>query len=322
MEMQATDGQHNSNYQKMGDGDSSSWYILSIISWILFAITMWVSYYNGTCIWYPYQNLYNGFSVSYGYLPIEINVSLPYIYTYFFLISVIGLSIYLIFTTCKKNQSLYDGMLGNISKFHIIPLLLIAALYIISINGSYITRNGYDSSDNYYKSFRTLIIFDLIFTIIALICLIVVYITTELNCEWYIVLAIKKGVYSSFIILLLYNFFHIIVYFRLLNYALDDDVEWDDVRKFLKGIGIAFSILFGILSIVFSFLFKDIMAAFTTFLLYMGMVLTFFNRNDSQKRRRKEEFNGYADGVIDIIFMILSLVCITILILMCRQRLF
>ena len=143
-----------------------------------------------------------------------------------------------------------------------------------------------------------------------------------MDCEWYIVLAIKKGVYSSFIILLLYNFFHIIVYFRLLNYALDDDVEWDDVRKFLKGIGIAFSILFGILSIVFSFLFKDIMAEFTTFLLYMGMVLTFFNRNDSQKRRRKEEFNGYADGVIDIIFMILSLVCITILILMCRQRLF
>jgi hypothetical protein len=324
MEMQETYGQqnNNSNYQKMDDGDSTSWYLLSIISWIIFAISMWVSYNNGTYIWYPCQNLFNVLTVRYGYMPIEIKMTLPFIYTYFFLISVIGFAVYLIFTTCKKNKSLYEGMLGNISKFHFIPLLLIAALYIISTNASFIPDDGYDTDDNYLKSFRTLMIFDLIFTIIALICLIVVYITTQLDCEWYIVLAIKKGVYSSFIILLLYNFFHIIVYFRLLNYALDDDVEWDDVRKFLKGIGIAFSILFGILSIVFSFLFKDIMAAFTTFLLYMGMVLTFFNRNDSQKRRRKEEFNGYADGVIDIIFMILSLVCITILILMCRQRLF
>ena len=321
MEMQATDGQHNSNYQKLDDSDSSSWYILSIISWILFGIIMWVSFYNGTYIWDPYQNLFNDISDYYGYLPIEINKSLPYIYTYFFLISIIGLAVYLIFTTCKKNQSLYDGMLGNISKFHIIPLLLIAALYIISINGSDIRRSGFDSDDNYYKSFRTLIIFDLIFTIIALICLIVVYITTELNCEWYIVLAIKKGVYSSFIILLLYNFFHIIVYFRLINYDLDD-AKWDDERKFLKGIGIAFSILFGILSLVFSFLFKDIMAAFTTFLLYMGMVITFFNRDDEQKSERKEDFNGFADGILDIIFMILSLVCIAFLILRCRERLF
>jgi hypothetical protein len=258
-----------------------------------------------------------------GYFPIEINLNLPFIYTYFFLISVIGFAVYLIFTTYKKNQSLYEGMLGNISKFHFIPLLLIAALYIISVSGSLIPNiNGYDYDDNYIKAFRTIIIFDLIFTIIALICLIVVYITTQLNCEWYIVLAIKKGVYSSFIILLLYNFFHIIISFKIINDALDDNSEWDDMRKFLKGTGIAFSILFGILSLAFSFLFKDIMAAFTTFLLYSGMVMTFFNRNDSQKRIRKQEFNGFADGIIDIIFMILSLVCIAFLILRCRERLF
>ena len=143
-----------------------------------------------------------------------------------------------------------------------------------------------------------------------------------MDCEWYIVLAIKKGVYSSFIILLLYNFFHIIISFKLINYSFEENDPLEDKRKFLRGTGIAFTILFGIISLVFSFLFKDLMAAFTTFLMYLGMVITFFNRNDDQKESRKKYFNGYTDGVFHIIFMLLSLACIAILILKFRQRLF
>ena len=321
--MQTSYGQENNNSicEKLDDDDSTSWYLLSLMSWILFALSMWVSYYNGNCIWYPYQYLYNSISRNYGYLPIEINNQLPYLYTYFFLISIIGFGIYIIFTIYKKNKSLYEGMLGDLSKFHFIPLLLISALYIISTSCNYI-ENDYNSEDRYYKSYRTNITFDLIFTIFALGSLIVIYFKTELNCDWYIVLSIKKGVYSSFIILLLYNFFHIIISFKAINYSLDENTEWKDVRKFLKGTGIAFTILFGIISLAFSFLFKDLMAAFTTFLIYLGMVITFFNRTDSQKKRRKEEFNGYTDGVFHIIFMLLSLACIAILILKFRERLF
>ena len=322
MEMQASYGQenNNSNCEKLDDDDTTSWYLLSLMSWILFALSMWVSYYNGNCIWYPYQSLFNSYSRNYGYLPIEISNQLPYLYTYFFLISIIGFAIYVIFTIYKKNKGLYEGMLGNLSKFHFIPLLLISALYIISTSCNYI---GYSSrDDHYYKSYRTNITFDLIFTIFALGSLIVIYFKTELNCDWYIVLSIKKGVYSSFIILLLYNFFHIIISFKGINYLLDENTKLEDVRKFLRGTGIAFTILFGIISLVFSFLFKDLMAAFTTFLIYLGMVMTFFNRTDSQKKRRKEEFNGYADGVFHIIFMLLSLACIAILILKFRQILF
>jgi hypothetical protein len=211
-------------------------------------------------------------------------------------------------------------MLGNLSKFHFIPLLLIAGLYILSISGTYIS-GGHDER---FKSHRTLISFNLIFTIIGLICLIIVYLKTELNCDWYIVLTIKKGIYSSFIIILLYNFFHMIVSFKYINYVLDDsDEDYEkDFRKFLKGSGIAFVILFGLISLIFSFVSKDLMAAFTTFLMYLGMVITFFNRNDDQKESRKKYFNGYTDGVFHIIFMLLSLACIAILILKFRQRLF
>ena len=139
-------------------------------------------------------------------------------------------------------------------------------------------------------------------------------------------MAIKKGVYSSFIILLLYNFFHIVVSFRLINYAWDvlhfRDVNEDDVFNFMKRIGIAFTIVFGFLSLVFSVLFKDIMAAFTTFLIYLGMVISFFNKNKEQREIRKEEFNGYADGVLQIIYMALSLACIAFLIFWCKHKLF
>ena len=112
-------------------------------------------------------------------------------------------------------------MLGNLSKFHFIPLLLIAGLYILSISGTYITGK----IELVFKSHRTLISFNLIFTIIGLICLIIVYLRTELNCDWYIILTIKKGVYSSFIIILLYNFFHMIVSFKFINFYLDVNNE-------------------------------------------------------------------------------------------------
>ena len=318
MEMQTSYEQqnNNSNCEKLDDDDSTSWYLLSLMSWILFALSMWVSYYNGNCIWYPYQSLFT----SLGYFPIEISDELPYFYTYFFLISIIGFAIYIIFTIYKKNKGLYEGMLGNLSKFHFIPLLLISALNIITKSCNYIPDET--DKNHYYKSFRAHITFDLIFTILALGSLIMIYFKTELNCDWYIVLSIKKGVYSSFIILLLYNFFHIIITFKVINYSLDENAKWEDVRKFLRGTGIAFTILFGIISLVFSFLFKDLMAAFTTFLMYLGMVMTFFNKTDSQKKIRKEYFNGYADGVFQIIFMLLSLACIAILILKFRQRLF
>ena len=95
-----------------------------------------------------------------------------------------------------------------------------------------------------------------------------------------------------------------------------------DFRKFLKGSGIAFFILFGLISLIFSFVFKDLMAAFTTFLIYLGTVITFFNKDEDGIERRKEYFNGYSDGVLDIIFMLLSLAVIVILIFKFRQNLF
>ncbi len=321
MEMQLDNQPQNNNssYQKE-DGDSKlSWYVISLFSWFFLILTIWYSYKEANFIWYSFErNLNSG-----EYYPIEMNIT--WLLLFVFLISIIGFVVYLVFTTCKKNQGLYDGMLDNRSKYHFIPLLLISLLYIIAKNAKNVRSNNYSTILENYEYLRTLISFDLIFTIFGLISLVLVYIFTELNSEWYIVMAIKKGVYSTFIILLWYNFFHMIVSFKTINYKIkinkEATTDEDGDIKFLRGTGISFTIIIGIGSLVFSFIFKDLMAAFTNFLIYMGMVFAFFNKNEYIVSQRKN-YNKYADGILDIIIMICSLVCMIYLIFWCTNKLF
>ena len=321
MEMQLDNQPQNNNssYQKE-DGDSKlSWYVISLFSWFFLILTIWYSYKEANFIWYSFErNLNSG-----EYYPIEMNIT--WLLLFVFLISIIGFVVYLVFTTCKKNQGLYDGMLDNRSKYHFIPLLLISLLYIIAKNAKNVRSNNYSTILENYEYLRTLISFDLMFTIFGLISLVLVYIFTELNSEWYIVMAIKKGVYSTFIILLWYNFFHMIVSFKTINYKIkinkEATTDEDGDIKFLRGTGISFTIIIGIGSLVFSFIFKDLMAAFTNFLIYMGMVFAFFNKNEYIVSQRKN-YNKYADGILDIIIMICSLVCMIYLIFWCTNKLF
>ena len=272
---------------------------------------------GGFLFWNYYQGVVTQNTIL-SYFPMNCNYD--WLNIYIFLISALAFGVYIVFTTCKRNQGLYDGMFGNLSRYHFIPILLIASIYIIVLNSN-------KEIDSLLKYTRKLLIFDLIFNILGLISLIFIYIVTQLNTEWYFVLPIKKGMYSTFIILLWYNFFQIIISLGSINYILRDDYNYeilidDPIIKFYTVVGILFVILFGLGCLVFSLLFKDIMAAFTTFLIYLGMIEAFFNENKYEEEERKNLFNGVADGVLDIIFMILSLACIFFLALRCRERLF
>ena len=237
MEMQSVSekNNNNSNYHSIDDGDSNqSWLIISIISWILFIVAIWHSYIKGNSLWniFEYQAIqYFSYLSQSSYYPLEMQKE--WLIIFIFLMSVIGFGVYLVFTTCKKKQSLTDGMLGSWSKFHFIPLLFIAALFIIAENSV-----NDDSSEESFKYNKKLLIFDLIFTIIALALLIIVYIKTNLNCEWFIIMVIKKGLFSSFIVLLWYNFFFVIVNLRVVNYILNesrsDKMDYDSLFVFIK----------------------------------------------------------------------------------------
>lgn len=325
MEMQSVGDQknNNSNYHSIDDSDSNQvWLIISIISWILFIVAIWHSYIKGNSLWniFEYQAIqYFSYLSQSSYYPLEMQKE--WLIIFIFLMSVVGFGVYLVFTTCKKKQSLTDGMLGSWSKFHFIPLLFIAALFIIAEN------SVYDFSEESFKYNKKLLIFDLIFTIIALALLIIVYIKTDLNCEWYIVMATKKGVFSTFIVILWYNFFFVIISLKSVNYILDNfgrinlDI-YDSLFAFYKRIGVSFVVIMGVFTLVFSFFFKDIMIAFVNFLIYVGMVMAFFSKNEKQSEFRKETFFGYTDGILDIIIMALSLIMIALLILIYKQHVF
>jgi len=304
----------DSNYHKVDDetdGPGHSWYILSLLSWTICIITIW----NNGFFWTKFDDLIIKESGIYNYFPIKFDI--PWLYIFILLISLIGFLMYLIFTTCKKKQNFYDGMMGVWAKFHFIPLLFISAL---NITLAYTTSPDSRDTDE-IKFNKMLLVFDIIFTLLALITLLIVYIKTELSCEWYLVLAIKKGFFSTFIVYLWYNLFYVIICLRAVDVILDGDDVTDRLTTFFRGTGIAFAVIFGIGSFIFSFIFNDVVAAFVNFLIYLGLVIEFFEnyRKEFIKEYYKDDFNGVADGVIDIVMMCLSLALIVILIIRHNQ---
>ena len=75
------------------------WYVFSLLSWFLFICCQIESYLSDL------KNIY---------------LNIYFLKIFILLISLVGLIVYLVFTTCKKNQNLYNGMLGGNSKFHFV----------------------------------------------------------------------------------------------------------------------------------------------------------------------------------------------------------
>ena len=299
----------NSNYQALEVDNNKrnknkdfydSWYIISLFSWIIFLIAIYYSYHNGYFLWEFNKNL------QYSYFPL--GMYYYYLKIFVFLISLYAIAVFLIFTTFKRDPDLYVGMFGKLSKFHFIPLLCMSVLIFIS-------RNAYSSISDEEKCQynKMLIIFNIVFTSIGLISLLIVYFNTHLDCEWYIILAINKGLFSTLFVLFWYYIFYLIITLKVVDYSLDyyrnkKDIE-KDIQNLYNVTGILFSILIGYANLIFSFLFKDIMVAFVNFLLYFEFVIFFFHQLDEAKKDQLSElFNGYTDGILHIIMLCLTVV--------------
>ena len=148
--------------------------------------------------------------------------------TFVFLTTVVGAAVFVIFTTCSRNNDLFNGMFSKHTMFHFIPYLFVSAVF--STCGNFDTFQ--DLLENPYlpekvikeklKLNRTYLIQDLIFTTLGLISLLVFYCSLNLEkCPWYLVMAIKNGIFSTFIVLLWYNFFHIIICLRAIVVFID-----------------------------------------------------------------------------------------------------
>ena len=209
------------------------------------------------------------------------------VFNFAYIITLIGCIVYIIKTLIKKDQEIINGMMGTISKIHFFPLL---CAFVMALLGEII--NGNNVKDIHYTG--------LIISILGLASMIFIYIYTNFkNNVWWTKFCLKEGTFSCLIILFWYNFCYSIYSARY-----EDEPEKDN-DKWVKGCSLAFSIIFGIGSIAFSYVFRDIMVSFMNILIYIGLVIHYFKeiRDTSDKVHNK---NG--DGAIDMIILICSII--------------
>ena len=308
-------------------------WIMSILSWLLLLVTGWISF-----IWLNYtsydspkvgivwtiQKYY--FSkildkIDGTYEPIQMQVSFIYIvFILAMIITLTGFIIYLIKSTCKRDEAVYNGMMGQWSKFHFFPLLCISALFIIGETYDGLFQkisNIIFRKNDYADRWKARVISAFVFTIIGLASLIFIYIMTDLNADWYVILTLKKGTYSCFITLLWYNFCYLIYRVREVHYFDYNSHDYKDFNKdnWKKGCGLAFSIIFGIGSLIFAFIFKDLIVAGMNSLIYLGLAIYYFKLDETVRK----DYNKNGDGIVDVIMVFLSAALILFLVLTKRD---
>jgi len=259
------------------------WYILSISSWALFSCCLLESYLNDNTKYY------------------HRTISLPTVKIFITSLNLVGFIIYLIFTSCKKDNHLYKSMFRGITKFHFVPLLLTSVLLILEHSISININNETNK--------KNIIITDLVISLLALGTFIITYIVMHLPCEWYIVLAIKKGTFSSIIPYLLYNSIVDIMQLLIIFKKVDNIQIIDTISI----------ILLAVISLSFSFIFKDIIIAFVNALIYVGLIINW---------GLKYENSIYSKGIIVLAWIILgiseisSLTIIAILLSRFKEKIF
>ena len=284
---------------------SNLYVILSISSWLLVIITCWMPVLSlgisknriFEYIWMFYIRKEKSYYYEDNYIILDINFEVFCVITITtFIITTLGFLIY-IYSLYKGDKKVINGMLDGFSKFHFIPLLCIASLFIIG--------------ESYYTKIDVPTIFSLIFTCLAIISLAFISFKTKIYSPWYAVLTINKGTYSCFFYLLTYNFGYVLSNYIFYKKGNESGYYYDDIKdipNFFKRSYLAFSILIGIFNNTASVLLKDYMIALINLLIYLGMTINYY--------KRSKEFPEYylykrnVIGIIDIIMMVLSFLCI------------
>ena len=309
-------------------------WIMSYLSWLLLVASGWASlkwldedpyideegyYHKGWTIWNFYATRTpdggnsNADPLKGYYFPLQMQVSLYYICFILALIIITGgCIIFFVKTIFKKDDQVINGMMGQFSKFHFFPLLCASVLFII---GECVDQDiDTQDAEKVVEHYKNMYISGLVFSILGLASFIFIYIMTDLNTnDWWVLLLLKKGVYSCLIVLMWYNFCYDIYYVHY--YDKPDDNKMDDWKK---GCGLAFSIIFGIGSLAFSFVFKDLVACCMNLLIYIGLTVAYFRLEKDLRKLKEANKNG--DGVVDIIMLILSVAMIVLLLIKFREQ--
>ena len=263
-------------------------WILSYLSWLLVAVN------NLASLKYMYMDDPSqiwGIHIQDDsvYIPIQMDRIVIYIvYNIWIFISIIGCAAFIMKTLFKKENSVIDGMMGKFSQFHFFPLL---CAFIMIILGEII---------DYDKDAKHIANTGLAFSLFGTASMVFIYFMTEFKTQdWWAEYTLKKGTFSCLVILFWYNFCYDIYCVRSVTGSAPPS------PNFTKNCGIAFSLLFGICSLAFSVVFRDIIISFMNFLINIGMAKYYFELHVD---RSSKDYNKNGDGAIDILISVLSLI--------------
>ena len=279
---------------------SDTFFILSISSWIMLLITSWMpmlifGIYKNKIIAYFWLIIREKEDLRF---PLDMNFEvLATICIFTLIIGTIGFMTY-VYCIYKGNNNVLNGMFGETSKFHFIPLLLISGLFIIGESYSNIDRHYYFNEAKY--------IFSIIFTFLAIITLVLISFRTKIESPWYAPILINKGAYSCFLALLIYNLGYVISIYGM--YKLIKKGKYEDYSNWAKRCYLAFTIIIGILNNAFAFLLKDLVVSLMNLLIYIGMTISYFKLENED---RKSIYKNETIGIFQIIMMVISLAYIT-----------
>ena len=170
----------SSNQKASSSADTNSlWYDLSIFSWILLLWTTY-NYFRNSKLDMKLIFIDNN-TIGINFLSVGADLSLPLAITS--VISTIGFIIYFKNTTLKKNQSIINGLLGDITKYHSIAFLLVSCLFL--------TLDSASKTGTFAMG--------LVLSLFSCGLLGFIYFKTDFSGEWYEIITTKKGVYSCVI---------------------------------------------------------------------------------------------------------------------------
>lgn len=308
----------NLNFKGVGNIITSICWILSVISWLLFLITGWISIFNEHYnVWTIPKNVKVTLNLLFikfeGYPYVPIQIAEPFIYIAFILTlgtSSLGFIIYLTYSIFIKTGNVFNEMMGTISRFHFISFICGSALFII----------GEEINDSDNK--RDLVVASLIFSIIGL-CSLSLALLSQLKKTmepWHVSILIKKGTFSCLIVLFTYSICYTIFQIGLSkevdNLSFETLVEYlfkEDhkvkIIDFINNCGTALPIVIGLVNIGLSFALRDVMISVMNLIIFIGMTIFYYDAEE----RAKKFFKSNGDGVIDIIMIVLSSVTIALL---------
>lgn len=322
----------NLNFKGGKNVVKSIFWIFSVLSWLLALILGWIGFVlfnKEKIIWIVQSQNYLYFpsnniiikNIQY-YVPSQMSEEFIYI-IFIVLMSLVtaGLVLYIMFATGEKNKTedgLFNGMMDSITKFHCIPLMCASALFLI----------GFFYNDSQSK--KELIITSVCFSFVGFVCLILICLTAKLNCPWCVNFIIKKGVFSCLIALFSYSIMNNIIKFGIVTEMIRlekmnelEIADWilnfnnSSIMDFMKSCQIAIPISIGIINLLLSFVLKDILIVAINIIIYIGCTQSYYELDYDI---RNNMYSG-AEGIIDIILLVLSGICLVPLIIIYKKKL-